>query len=71
MSKRGREQALDIIQRVIKDIDQNYDTRAYASTILNRLLKGGFLNENATVHVDEVKDELNNAVFRCCAGDEE
>ena len=69
MSKEKRVEAVmaiyDIISFAYIKPDSHDLDMAISSAILNELLKRGFLNEKVLVHADEVKDELDQAVFKC------
>ena len=68
MSLEEREKAVKIIKKALERAYgiQNEDKDDYAASyILNQLLRAGYLNSKTTVYVDEIKDELEKAVFKC------
>ena len=69
MSLEGRQKAVEMITSVLLSAydwkaDLEYNKRI-ASCIMNHLLGGGYLNDNATVYVHEVEEEFKQVVFKC------
>lgn len=66
MSKEHRKKAeqiiMDSIQRMYPKAKLRRTTGNY---ILNQLLKAGYTNDRITVHVSEIKDEIDQAAFKC------
>lgn len=69
MSLKDREKALEIIDSTVRKFytssDPKYPNITISNYILNKLFKAGYLNDKILVHADEVKDELDQAVFKC------
>lgn len=70
MSLKERDDAIGIIAAAIMDIDRsdNRTNTTYGmagSIVLNKLLKAGYLNDKIIVNIEEVQDQMNQAIFKC------